>query len=699
MCAERIVEKFVVFFLFILSLLPLCFVDGYAHAEPEWTKRGRVIWGGNLHEPLAFYKRENCLLRSVPATSLLLEDWYNKVRSEETIKKLSQIGVNLLLVNFAKGAGDNEAFEDRSGSQELVKRCHKYGIRVLAYIQVATKHVEEFFEQYPHAVTWGQIDRFKHPKMYSNRYYRRLICPANSEYVMYLKTLIKSALADYKFDGVFLDNFYYTPCYCEACQSKFKNYVKQKFPEPLKSLGIANLQGIRIPEIDNAETVVTDRLHQVWVDWRLTIIPEAAATLRQYTKELSAEAAFCGNIVYPRMNNWHLSGIDVYRMLKIFDLPYAEGNNFPRWEKEICFNNAVPLFMGCSLGANIVMGMWQAGGALPESADKIELALGESLAYGGHVLSGIWALRMRGRQFATTEEELSEPYFTKDEIYNAWSKYNNFFIKNKQLYINTKQDHVLGLYHSEKSMAYDFGVSYRAFLNASQALHQYKIPYGIVFSQDLTHLAQYRILFLCSQRCISDDEIKQIEGFVASGGTLIITGESGLYNEYRIQRRDYGFKFLTGSSIFSQDKKDTYYATYGKGKVLFFPQPAELDGVDIYAPKIVPSITKPFDTVTKTVMSFIKDQIPWEAQAPKSVSMSIFKDSHNRTIIHLLNYDNNTPVHNLILAAPQIKKTDGVYRVRALSPDGDEYASIIKQNNGQWVLQKLKTYTVIMVER
>ncbi len=75
--------------------------------------------------------------------------------------------------------------------------------------------------------------------------------------------------------GLFLYNlFYYYPCHGERCQRRFKRYVKSRFPDPLSSLGVASSDGIRIPNIEGAEPLVTDRLHQALSPWRTAALPE-----------------------------------------------------------------------------------------------------------------------------------------------------------------------------------------------------------------------------------------------------------------------------------------------------------------------------------------------------------------------------------------------------------------------------------------
>ncbi|MBN2290343.1 MAG: hypothetical protein JXQ83_13495 [Candidatus Glassbacteria bacterium] len=680
-------------FIIPLVLLPALLPATSTYTRPAWAERGMLVWGGNLHEPLAFYRRENRPMAGVEAQGLWLEDWYEKVRSEETIRELAGMGANVLYLNFAKGAGGNEEFEDLERAARVAELCHRLGIRVLAYIQFASKHTEEF----PGARRWQALGRDGRPLIYGDRYYRAVVCPLRPGYLDYLKSLIRNAVVDYGMDGVFLDNCYYDGCYCEHCQESFRAFLKENFPDPLGSLGIASLDSVRIPEVQDDEALVTDRLQQAWLDWRVSVIPAAADSLRSYTKRLDPDAAFCGNIIYPRMNNWHLRGVDPYRMMRIFDVPYAEGHNFPRWEDGIAVNNAPTLIMGCGAGSNVVPGVWLPGTVLPGSGDQVELALGESLAFGGHVLAGIWALRMKGRRFARSAGELAEPYFTREEVAGPWARYNGFLLRNRRLYHGSELVSPLALYHSEKSMAYDFGTAYPAFVNAAQALLQSQTPFDILFSQDVAGLGRYKTLLVCSQRCLSESEIAAFGEFVASGGSLVVTGESGLFDQCRRERPDYGLAGLIGASLFDSAPRRVYRKSRGRGRVVFFRCAAELEGVDVSQTTVRRAVPPRLLEVVDSVRSCLKGSIPVRVAAPSCLGTCIFRTSGGDTVLHLLNYDNRSVLEDISLGLPAGSPLR-LSRPRACSPDGAAYENLEQESADSWVLPRLKTYTCILWE-
>jgi hypothetical protein len=657
--------------------------------RPGWSQRGKVLWGGNLHEPLAFYRRENRSMAGVAANALWLSDWYSKVRSPKVLKELAATGSNLIYINFAKGAAGDEQFEDLAGARELVKNCHSLGIRVLAYVQFASKHIEEF----PEAEQWRAIHADGSGRTYGGTYYRGITCPLKPGYVDYLKSLVRKAVVDFGIDGVFLDNCYYDGCHCEHCQQAFSDYVRSNFPDPLQELGIVSLDNIRIPEVRSDEQVVTERLHQAWLDWRVGIVSSVCEELRNYTRELNPEALFSGNIIYPRFNNWHLRGVDVYNYIRLFDIPYAEGHNFPRWEDGIAVNNAPPMIMACGAGTNLLPGVWLPGTVLPTTADQIELHLGESLAYGGHVTAAIWALRMKGRKYAASADELSDPYFSRPEIKQTWTSYNSFMLEHEKLYAGSDLTTTLAVYHSEKSMAYDFSTAYPAFINATQGLLQNQLPFDILFSQDIERLGNYKALLVCSQRCLSQSEIDSFDAFVKRGGTLIVTGESGLFDQQRRERADYGLAALTGASLFDSDKGKVQVKNSKKGKTVFFRQALELDGVNTGSATAERATPDAFRAVVDSTRAAMEDTYPVMVEGPSSLGCSLFRTADGRLAVHLLNYDNSNELSGIRLrCGSEVKKP------KLLSPDGKEYETLRASADGTVLIQKLKTYSVCVFE-
>lgn len=89
------------------------------------------------------------------------------------------------------------------------------------------------------------------------------------------------------------------------------------------------------------------------------------------------------------------------------------------------------------------------------------------------------------------------------------------------------EDHILGMY---------------------QALVEARIPFEMVHDHNLdaAHLAPFKTLLLANSAALSDQQCDQIRDFVLSGGSLVATFETSLYDEWGARRRSFGLADLFG---------------------------------------------------------------------------------------------------------------------------------------------------------
>ena len=91
--------------------------------------------------------------------------------------------------------------------------------------------------------------------------------------------------------------------------------------------------------------------------------------------------------------------------------------------------------------------------------------------------------------------------------------------------------------HNWPSMAYSINATAAPVTLMEQVLIQYKVPFDILFDEQLDRIGQYAAVILAGQECVSDAQIQTLLEFVRNGGTLVVTGNTGQYNDWR-QARD-----------------------------------------------------------------------------------------------------------------------------------------------------------------
>src|SRR5205085_11909465 len=80
-----------------------------------------------------------------------------------------------------------------------------------------------------------------------------------------------------------------------------------------------------------------------------------------------------------------------------------------------------------------------------------------------------------------------------------------------------------------------------------QALIQSKTPFDIIFDAQLANLSKYRALILPDQECLSDEQIELIRKYVQSGGGLVATEQTSMFDNWRRRRKTFGLRGVFGT--------------------------------------------------------------------------------------------------------------------------------------------------------
>src|SRR5258708_1720337 len=86
-------------------------------------------------------------------------------------------------------------------------------------------------------------------------------------------------------------------------------------------------------------------------------------------------------------------------------------------------------------------------------------------------------------------------------------------------------------------MAYSINAAYVPTTVVEQVLIQHKVPFDLLFDEQLDRLNRYQAVILAGQECVGNAQAQLLLGYVERGGTLILAGNTGQYNEWRERRR------------------------------------------------------------------------------------------------------------------------------------------------------------------
>jgi hypothetical protein len=136
-----------------------------------------------------------------------------------------------------------------------------------------------------------------------------------------------------------------------------------------------------------------------------------------------------------------------------------------------------------------------------------------------------------------------------EEIYN-WHHANEAYLRNERSYAR------VGMVYSQQTASFYGGEKARALvedpaLGFYQALIEARIPFEMVHDRllDREHTAQFRTLILPNIAALSSLQCQQIREFQESGGNVVATYETSLYDEWGVRRPDFGLASMFGVSF------------------------------------------------------------------------------------------------------------------------------------------------------
>ncbi len=647
--------------------------DDLAKYTPGWIKEGFAD-AGATHEPWIFQVRRN---------NGRFNQWqkadYDLLVSEAYIKALAEAGVTVYHIYCYKGFGFEAEKDHMDKAAKAAAIAHRYGMKVDTYVQWNTMFYETFFAEVPEAKTdlWYQIDVTGKPILLTYGYqqsFRYRPCFNHDGYMNYFKEkIIRYAVETVKTDFLHFDNFDYNfppeADFNPATVSAFRKYLAEKYDseQRLERFGFDNLSYV-LPPVWNTSNpadkmlTVNDPVMQEWIDFRCwtftTRLAECARFARELNKEIAIETNPHGLIGSSRA--WE-AGINHPDLMQYTNAIWSEDPNNPRWENGV----AVGKFRHYKLGRttnNIILTYNDTPNDFAEN-----LALNRNIGWLG----------------------VKVPDGTA-------KKYMDFWYAHKDLYLHVQGAEKVAVLRSYPSMAYNIQKAQLAVNMAEQLLQQRHILFDIIFDEQLSQLAKYSVLVLAGQESLTDETIKAIEDFVAGGGGLVATGNTGKFDGWRRLREQ---SMLAGmyASAASDTKIIPHAFKYGEGRVIYIPELIRPEGeirLGFATKWVMPENASELEA---SVYWAAGERFPLQVTAPEWVGVSHDKQ-RKREIIHLWSYNKNRKTAGITIAY-----TGKINKVWSVSPDEGEERSIIPftEDQGLTVLKipGLNVYKIIVLEK
>ena len=638
---------------------------------PEWFERGRLRWAWGGWEPPSFYLRSGGLSGGVDGRALWAPGWWDYLHSEEHVAAMADIGINLVTTHYYKGLGLQFEAAEQERTRAQVALYHKYGIHVLGYCQYTTVYPETMKDEIPDLEDHVQYAPDGSKRLYGGSGYFRWQGDLTSRRFMdYLRRVIEHGLGEVGLDGVEWDGTVYN-CHCDRCVAAFRDWLRAHYAGREYEL-------FGLPHFDHAlpppHIAGADPMYQAWLEFRCSVMHDTLRELYAHAKSVKEDAILA---TYP--HSPQLSRADRDRIMPwvgdYMDLATTECHEMPRVEDDGRLVCAMRHIKQCTaLNVPTFVTAWIRSPSTyraPDKAPEVKLSIAESAVYGGHPFPATWANRPLGRD--------GKCLYQDPERGVPLKQYMNFLRDHEDVYAGSQPLANVGLYYAPPSLDYDRDAAQASIQGIEQVMLQHQIPFNIIlglaggpqFAQDLVIAA--------NQRLLSDDEAEALRGHVARGGALLVTGETGRYDENRRERG-----------------ADALADIYGNAGVVHLPGTPEAapPGPEGRVSPLYPYLPQSHAELAATISAATPRGLIVEVDAGEYVSVDVWRTADGRVAVHLINYANQSGPASVVLRLAGWLDAD-LGKVDLLTPD--EGTRLTVRDDGAIVVTALDTYAAVVV--
>jgi hypothetical protein len=675
-----------------LTILVACPLAGRAAAEDaagqtRWERRAqqkqKLAQGviGLTHEPIEFLMRRGDHFDDEP-------EHYQQLCDPENIKRMAAAGMGYGRLFFYKGFGLEYERTNMETAKKAAALMHQLGMKVDLYVG-GTMFPETLYHELPEARNWEQRDQNNQWVSYGTQTFRHYACPNEPAYREYLHKALEIGIEELRADQISFDNIMLQPepksCRCPRCIRAFHDYLRRKYPTPeavRRRFGLPDVDWVQVNEWESpaqAEGLASlnDPVLQEWVRFRCESLANYAKSLYDDVKSLNTNVSVLFNIkgVYSYNRYWANA---VYHPLfanHIDVLSFDTGGYDARLDAGTgalvsqirSYKVARRLKASCEEGLR----------------DDLRAALHMAFNYETPVAGypGAPALTKVFTPFVEFYREYHDRYFT-----------------------GTEEVADVAVLRNWPSMAYSINATSIPATLMEQALIQHKIPFDILFDENLGQISRYQAVILAGQECVGNAQAEQLLQYVRDGGTLVLTGNTATYNEWRERRRS----------------KDPLLPARreGKGRILFVPEiipaagaaktSAEEEDAEPGATlrrttRMTPAqwvLPRNHEDIAKTVVDGLPKGLSIQTGAPLTTVMDLLtRPASRQTLAHFINFDR----HNK-LASFQVtvrKQFSGpVKTVECLSPEWDDPSPVPFQesrDNVVFTVPSLRLYAMVVI--
>ena len=612
-----------------------------------------VVW--TTHEPIDFLLRRG-------EHEAEIEEHYATMLSPANIQKMADAGVKWGRLFFYKGFGLEYERPAMAQAKKVADQMHRLGMKVSLYMG-GTMFTETLYRELPEAKGWEQRDQWGRPVPYGAQTYRHYACPNEPKYREYLRRVIRVGMEEMKVDEFAFDNIMLQAepksCHCARCVAAFHAMLKRRYPTKeaaLRRFGLPDTDWLSLHEWGTeaepeSVTVLNDPVLQEWVRFRCESLARYASDLYDAVKALDPKVAVLFNIkgVYSFNRYWTNA---VYQPLyagKIDLMAFDTGG----YDEHIDATTGalVSQIRSYKMARRLETGC--------EDAFSTDVRAAVHMAFGYQKpVAGLAAAPMGSGAF------------------NVFTPTMEFFREyNDRFYTGVDNVADVAVLRTWASMAYSVSAAYVPTTLVEQVLIQYKAPWDLLFEEEMERIGRYAAVILAGQECLSDAQVVALLKYVRDGGTLLLAGNTGQYDEWRETR--------SRNPLLPARNE-------GKGKIVLLPEVVQAErtaraaggnedpepgataqrGVHMNPPQWV--LPKNAEEIYRAVAGAVTAGLSLTADAPLTTVMEIQRrEKTQETIAHFINFESKKRVGPF---AVTVKKqyAGAVKSVTCYSPEKDD---------------------------
>jgi len=698
------IRKFVFAILFVCTCVLL-------HGESRFEKRAaqkrevaaKIAWFS--HEPIQFTLRRG----NHPENYV---EYYERQHEPANVQMMADAGVRYGRLRFYKGLGLQYEAENIRQSAEVADLMHKLGMKVSVYV-AGTMFVETFYREVPEAIEWEQRDQLGRPVYYiETQTFRRFACFNEPKYREYMKKVLKEGLAQIKPDQVFFDNIFLLPepksCRCPRCIRAFKDFLKERYPTKeaaFRRFGYPDPEYIVVNDWDvfnspDSLTSIDDPILQEWTRFRCETVARHCGDFYDYVKSLypKASVGFNHKGIYGLNRMWRNAIYHPMHMGRIDFSPFDVGGMDARIDERT--------------------------GALVSEIRSYKMArtLGYSNESSGDPLEFAQLMSFNPQKYVEGYGWQGSPNHTRGEE-RSFSPEAEFFREYSDRYFNETENVAdVAVLRTWPSMAYSIVATQVPTILMEQVLIQHKVPFDIIFDEQMDKIGRYRAVILPGQESLSQAWVDKLVAYAQNGGTVVFTDNTAHYNDWREARQTN--PLLDRMGTLSQT--GVTVKTTGKGKM-------------VYIREIVPGITGRVETrrigvagdetassaasptrggsfpaenwvlpknhvaIQKAIVDNLRDSVSVTTGAPLTTVMEILnRPKTGDTILHFVNFNTKTPGAPFQVRLRKQFPNRKAASVSFFKPEADDPVKLQFTEQGGWITftaPASKVYSMVVVSQ